>query len=141
MLKIDFMKKFLIILSILCLSLPCFAGNLLQQEYEATRMQEIAQESVFRNMSKESLLENDYQSYLNGGRSLYGYLLASVEENSKSSLDFKYNNLMLKQYKMYTKTYNHQLFRLKKIIVDDNDYKLLKEETKSVIAGFNLIAY
>lgn len=134
-------KLFVLLLCLLSLQLNCFAGNILQQEYETAKMQETAQESVFYNMSKESLLENDYQSYLNGGRSLYGYLLASVEENSKSSLDFKYHNLMLKQYNMYIKTYNHQLFRLKKIIIDDNDYKLLKEETKSVVAGFNLIAY
>lgn len=134
-------KIFVLLLCLLSLQLNCFAGNILQQEYETAKMQETAQESVFYNMSKESLLENDYQSYLNGGRSLYGYLLASVEENSKSSLDFKYHNLMLKQYNMYIKTYNHQLFRLKKIIIDDNDYKLLKEETKSVVAGFNLIAY
>lgn len=134
-------KLFVLLLCLLSLQLNCFAGNILQQEYETAKMQETAQESVFYNMSKESLLENDYQSYLNGGRSLYGYLLASVEENSKSSLDFKYHNLMLKQYNMYIKTYNHQLFRLKKIIVDDTDYKLLKENTKEVISVFNLIAY
>lgn len=139
---LNYMKKILVLLlCVVSLQLSCFAGNLLQQEYETAKMQEVAQEQTLYNASKESLLKNDYQAYLNSGRSLYGMIRYIQEESPKNSLDFKYADLMLKQYDIYVKTYNQQLFKLKKIIADDTDYKLLKENTKEVIALFNLIAY
>lgn len=137
------MKKFLIILSILCLSLPCFAGNLLQQEYEASRMQEIAQESVFRNMSKRGVIEDDYNGYLGGKDSLYGVILYKKEElenftSPAKYVNLRYLNLVLKGYNLVIKNQSPQMFAPDKIIVDDKDYKQLDEDIKSIIAGFNI---
>lgn len=137
------MKKFIITLLLLSLSLPAFAGNLLQQEYETAKMSEMAQEQTFYNMTKERLLENDYQGYLNGGRSLYGYLLTAKKEaeQTKNINDSKYVNLMINKYKTRIKTLNSDLFQLQKIVVDDNEYKKLSELVKICLYFYNLMAY
>lgn len=134
-------KLFVLSLCLFMISIPCFAGNLLQQEYETQKASEVSSNPMTSNYTKEALLKNDYEGYLNGGRSLFGMIRYIQEESPKNSLDFKYADLMLKQYNMYVKTYNQKIFQLKKIIVDDTDYKLLKENTKEVISVFNLIAY
>lgn len=137
------MKK-LIILTLLLLTVnPVFAGNLLQQEYETAKMSEMAQEPTFYNMSKERLFENDYQGYLNGGRSLYGYLLTAKEEaeKTKNTIDLKYVNLMLNQYNTRVKTTNSGVFYLKRITVEDADYKKLSELVKDSLFFYNLMAY
>lgn len=135
------MKRIIIFTLFLLIVNPVFAGNLLQQEYETQKASEVSRNPMTSNYTKEALLKNDYEGYLNGGRSLFGMIRYIQEESPKNSLDFKYADLMLKQYNMYVKTYNQKIFQLKKIIVDDTDYKLLKENTKEVISVFNLIAY
>ena len=140
------MKKFfsstILILSLFVFSLPCNANNFLQQHYETTKMSEMAQEQSLYNVTKERLLENDYQGYLNGGRSLYGYLLAAKKEaQKKNSTDLKYIKLMLNQYNMRIKTTNPNLFKLQKITVDDQDYIKLTELTKLCLYFHNFMAY
>lgn len=138
------MKKFVILLiSLLCLVSPALAGNVLQQQYETARMAEMAQETSFFNLSKERLLENDYQGYLNGGRSLYGYLLTAKEDalKAKNEIDLKYINLMLNQYNIRVKTVNSNIFYLQTIKVDDEDYRNLSDLTKLCLYFHNLMAY
>ena len=133
------MKKIILTILILFLVLPCFAGNLLQQEYETAKMQELAQEPAFYNKTAKGLIEDDYLHYLNGGGSLYGVLKYGQEKLPKDSLDLKYVNLMLTKYDIIIKNRNPQLIKPDKIIVDDEDYKRLSDEVKSDIAIFNLI--
>lgn len=137
------MKRIILTILLLFLALPVFAGNLLQQEYETAKMSEMAQEPTFYNLSKERLFENDYQGYLNGGRSLYGYLLTAKEnaETSKNTIDLKFTTLMLNQYNMRIKTTNSQIFYLQKITIDDKDYKKLSELVKLCLFFHNMIAY
>ena len=136
------MKKIILTILLLFLALPCFAGNLLQQEYETAKMAEMAQSPAFYNISKEHLLENDYQGYLNGGRSLYGYLLKAKEEakDAKNNVELKYINLMLNQYNIQVKTINSKIFYLQKIKVNDKDYKKLSDLTKLCLYFYNIIA-
>lgn len=139
--------KNLLLLFVLCLfSLPVFAGNLLQQEYETKEAVKFTQDLSFHNMSKRGLLENDYQGYLNGGRSLYGMLKYEQERLEKittpeKNLDLRYINIMIKRYDTRIKAINSQLFNLQKIIVNDDEYKYLSKDTKVALAMFNLIAY
>lgn len=137
------MKRIILTILLLFLALPVFAGNLLQQQYETARMAEMAQGTSFLNISKERLLENDYQGYLNGGRSLYGYLLTAKEDalNAKNEIDLKYINLMLNQYNIRVKTVNSNIFYLQKIKVDDEDYRNLSDLTKLCLYFHNLMAY
>lgn len=138
------MKNLLILfLSLFMFVVPAFAGNLLQQEYEANKMQEMSKEQTLYNMSKESLLKNDYQGYLNGGRSMYGYMLTAKAEaeKTKNVIDLKYANLMINQYNTRIKTINSNLFQLQKIHVDDNEYKQLTDLTKICLYFFNIMAY
>ena len=133
------MKRIILTILILFLSLPCFAGNVLQQEYETAKMAEMAQEPAFYNISKRGLIEDDYLHYLNGGGSLYGVLKYKQEKLPKDSLDLKYVNLMLAKYDIIIKNINPQLVKPDRIIIEDDDYKKLSDDVKSDIALFNLI--
>lgn len=135
------MKKIILTILLLFLALPCFAGNLLQQEYETAKMSEMAQEPAFYNLSKRGLIENDYSAYLNGGGSLYGVLKYKQGRLPKNSLDLKYVNLILAKYDIIVKNRNSQLIQPDKIIVDDKDYKMLSDDVKSDIAVFNIIIF
>lgn len=137
------MKKLILTILILFLALPCFAGNLLQQEYETKMAAELAKDPATANYTKEKLLENDYQGYLNGGRSLYGYILnlKKSAKNTQNSTDLKYANLMQRHYDIRIKTNNSQLFNLQKITVEDKDYKKLSEVAKTCLYFYNLMAY
>ena len=137
------MKRIILTILLLFLALPCFAGNLLQQEYETAKMQELAQEPAFYNISKRGLIEDDYLGYLNGKGSLYGVILYKKEELEKvtvptKSIDLRYINLVLQKYNFIIKNKNPQLLAPDKIIVDDNDYKNLDKDVKDIISGFNL---
>lgn len=135
------MKKIILTILLLFLALPCFAGNLLQQEYETAKMSEMAQEPAFYNLSKRGLIENDYSAYFNGGGSLYGVLKYKQGRLPKNSLDLKYVNLILAKYDIIIKNRNSQLIQPDKIIVDDKDYKMLSDDVKSDIAVFNIIIF
>lgn len=137
------MKRIILTILLLFLALPCFAGNLLQQEYETAKMSEMAQEPAFYNISKRGLIEDDYLGYLNGKGSLYGVILYKKEELEKvtvptKSIDLRYINLVLQKYNFIIKNKNPQLLAPDKIIVDDNDYKNLDKDVKDIISGFNL---
>lgn len=133
------MKRIIITILLLFLALPCFAGNLLQQEYETAKMSEMAQEPAFYNMSKRGLIEDDYNAYMNGGGSMYGVFKYKQENLPKDSLDLKYVNLVLAKYDIIVKNINPQIIKPEKIIIDDEDYKRLSDDVKSDIALFNLI--
>lgn len=133
------MKRIILTILILFLALPCFAGNVLQQEYETAKMAEMAQDPAYYNKTANGLIEDDYLHYLNGGGSLYGVLKYGQEKLPKDSLDLKYVNLMLTKYDIIIKNRNPQLIKPDKIMVDDEDYKRLSDDVKSDIAIFNLI--
>lgn len=136
------MKKVLILmLCLFCFIPPVLAGNILQQEYETAKMQELAQEPAFYNKTAKGLIEDDYLHYLNGGGSLYGVLKYKQKNLSKDSFDLKYVNLMLAKYDIIIKNINPQLVKPDRIIVEDDDYKKLSDDVKSDMAIFNLIIF
>ncbi len=141
------MKKFfIVIISLFCLVSPVFAGNLLQQEYEAKEAGKVAQDAAFHNTTALGLIQDDYLHYLKGGGSLYGVLMykkEQLEKNpaSKKSLDLRYINLMLKKYDIIVKGINPHLIKPDRIIVDDTEYKQLSEDVKRVMAGLNLMMF
>lgn len=134
------MKRIIITILLLFLALPGFAGNVLQQEYETAKMQTAYKNPVLLNMTKYDLFENDYLGYLNGAKSIFGELKNLQATLPKNSLDYRYINLAVQQYEMAAKTYNQHLFSMKKIIIDDDDYKNLKNDTKVNIGAYNFIA-
>lgn len=137
------MKRIIIFTLFLLIVNPVLAGNLLQQEFETAKMQEVAQQPALHNMSKRGLIEDDYLGYLNGKDSLYGVILYKKEELEKSSspvkhINLRYLNLVLEGYNFVIKNKNPQMFQPDKIIVDDKDYRQLDEDIKSIISGFNM---
>lgn len=133
------MKKTILTILFLFLSLPTFAGNLLQQEYETAKMFEMAQDPIFYNKTAKGLIEDDYLTYLNGGDSIYGLMKNQQKKLPKDSLDLKYINLMITKYDIIVKNLNPQLVKPNRIIVDDEDYKKLSDDVKKIMAGLNLI--
>ncbi len=135
------MKKLLVIF-LMFLALPCFAGNLLQQEDEVRFAREIvAEDQNSSQYSKEFLLQDDYRGYLQGKDSLYGAILYALDELPKNSIDYKYLDIASKKYELAIKNNNAQLFKLQKIIIDDIEYKQLKKNTRVLITCYNIIAY
>lgn len=139
------MKK-IILTILLFLALPCFAGNVLQQEYESKEASKVAQDTTLHNMSAKGLIQDDYLHYLNGGGSLYGVLMYKKEQLEKSSAsrnssDLRYVNLMLKKYDLIVKGINPHLIKPDKIIVDDTEYKQLSEDIKRILAALNLMMF
>lgn len=135
------MKKIIVLLvSLFCLISPAFAGNLLQQEYEIAKMQKFSSDADLKNYTKATLLENDYIVYLQHGNSIFGELKKAQATLPKNSLDYRYINLAVQQYEMAIKTYNQNIVSMQKIIIDDEDYKKLMQETKSNIGAYNFIA-
>lgn len=139
-------KLFVLLLCLLSLQLNCFAGNILQQEYEAQEASKVAKDATFHNMTAIGLIQDDYLHYLNGGGSLYGVLMYQKERlqkhpTSKNSLDLRYINLMIKKYDIIVKGMNPHLIKPNRIIVDDTEYKQLSEDVKRVMAGLNLMMF
>lgn len=134
------MKRIIIFTLFLLIVNPVLAGNILQQEYDTVKIQKFASDTDLRNYSKTTLLENDYIIYLQHGNSIFGELKKAQATLPKNSLDYRYINLAVKQYEMAIKTYNQNLVSMQKIIIDDEDYKKLTEETKSNIGAYNFLA-
>lgn len=139
------MKRIILTVLILFLSLPCFAGNLLQQEYETKKAVKIASEPVFYNITKNRLLENDYMAYINGGGSMYGVWLKAKEDMEKSTIpnktiNLKYLSLIIDKYTITVKSLNRNLTPLQKIIIDDEDYGKLNNDVREFVSVYNFLA-
>lgn len=140
------MKKLLVIFLIL-LSLPCFAGNLLQQEDEVRFAREIAKaQEPFPNYSKQYLVKQDYEAYYNGGDSVYGLVINTTEDISKTNilnkeLNLHYLNLAKDKMQIIATTpQNSNINPAKsKIVIDDTDYKKLDKEVKNIILIVNIL--
>ncbi len=133
------MKKLLVIFLIL-LSLPCFAGNLLQQEDEVRFAREIAKEPA-PNYSKEFLIRQDYMSYINGKNALYGYVVNGIEDAHKfknPTLNQRYLKLIKNKIDNVLTASGNVNYNLTRIDIDDTDYEKLSDDTKRTICVFNI---
>ena len=144
------MKKIIIlILCLFMLSIPCFAGNLLQQQDELKFVQKVANDPLPTQYGKDYLIREDYYGYLNGKNSGYGYVVNTLEEISKSDipnkdLNIKYLTLLKTKIETIVKLQNNNIdnnMRLnavrQKIIIDDEDYKKLSAKVRDLIIMLN----
>lgn len=129
------------------LSLPCFAGNLLQQEDEVRFAREIAKaQEDFPNYPKQYLIKQDYEAYFNGGDSIYGEIVNMIKDISKINMPNKELNLdylKLIRNKMQiiaTIPQNSNINPVQsKIIIEDNDYKKLDKKVREIIIFANIL--
>lgn len=129
------------------LALPCFAGNLLQQEDEVRFAREIAKaQETFPNYSKEFLIREDYNGYMNGKDSLYGLVVNTMEDISKTNIlnkELNLHYLKLAKDKLQIIATTPQSSNINpaksKIVIDDTDYKKLDKQVKTVILSVNLV--
>ena len=144
------MKKIVFTILILFLTLPCFAGNLLQQNDELEYVQKNGMLPTPIYYKKDYLVREDYYGYLHGKNSVYGYIINTLEDISKSNiphkdLNIKYLNLAKTKIETIVKLKNNDIdnnMRLnavnKKIVIDDADYTKLSDETKQIMIMCNI---
>lgn len=139
------MKRIILTILLLFLALPCFAGNVLQQQDELKFVQKVANDPLPTKYGKDYLIREDYYGYLNGKDSLYGEIVNTLNDISKSSienkdLNIKYLALMKTKIETIVKLQNNNIDNnmrknaaSQKIIVADEDYKKLIKEVKELI--------
>ena len=138
-------KLFVLSLCLLMLSIPSFAGNLLQQQDELQFVQKVANDPLPTKYGKDYLIREDYYGYWNGKDSLYGEIVNTLNDISKSNienkdLNIKYLALMKTKIETIVKLQNNNIDNnmrknaaSQKIIVADEDYKKLIKEVKELI--------
>lgn len=138
-------KLFILSLCLLSLQLNCFAGNVLQQQDELKFVQKRANDPIPIHYGKDYLIREDYYGYLNGKDSLYGEIVNTLDDMSKTNipnkeLNIKYLTLLKTKIETIVKLQNNSIdnnMRLnaarQKIIIDDEDYKKLIKEVKELI--------
>lgn len=144
------MKKLLIIF-LMFLSLPCFAGNLLQQGDEVRFMEKVANDPIPTQYGKDYLIREDYYGYMNYKDSYYGEIVNTLEDATKlqlNKIDIKYLELIKSKIDLIVSLKNNDVnsnsrrkAASKKIVVDDVEYKLLSKEVKNLILIGNICCF
>ncbi len=142
-------KLFVLSLCLFMISIPCFAGNILQQQDELKFIQKVANNPLPTNYGKDYLIREDYYAYWNGKDSFYGHVINTLEDISKSNipnkeLNIKYLKLLKNKIETIVKLQNNSIDNnmrknaaSQKIIIEDDDYKKLSEDTKNIILSAN----
>lgn len=147
------MKKFIITLLLLSLSLPAFAGNLLQQEDEARFANQMIKNGDVLPSDKVYLIKEDYYVYLHKGDSTYGLILNLIDEYQASNipnkdLNIRYLKLLKAKIDNVVSVQDTSLdggkalkSSLSKIIIDDNDYKKLDKKIREGVTVVNVTLF
>lgn len=142
-------KLFVLSLCLFMISIPCFAGNIPQQQDELKFIQKVANNPLPTNYGKDYLIREDYYAYWNGKDSFYGHVINTLEDISKSNipnkeLNIKYLKLLKNKIETIVKLQNNSIDNnmrknaaSQKIIIEDDDYKKLSEDTKNIILSAN----
>lgn len=141
------MKNIILLIFIMFVSVsPVFAGNLLQQQDEVRFIQQNYNNLTPINHNKDYLIREDYYCYRNGGETVYGLLLYYMDIAKKQSQTTDFNYLTLCKTKIDTiiKLQNNNVDSnmrrssiIKKIIIDDNDYKKMTKDVKEFLIMIN----
>lgn len=129
------MKKIIIFVLCIFLSLPVFADNILQQKYEANNVQKlkgIPYHVIY-------LINDDYDGYKNGGGSLYGVISYQIEQCKKEhrAKDLEY---LEQASSMYEYAYNSQSKEnMQYVYIEDEDYQNISEGAKNAISSYNML--
>lgn len=148
------MKRIISTILIIFLALPCFAGNVLQQQDELKLIQtHFSKTYVPVKSDSVYLIKEDYQVYLEKGDSLYGRFTETFNDIKKSNipnkqLNLKYLGLLLNKLNtvigVQDSSFNNQMFTnagLSKIIIDDSDYVKLTPKVKEYINSSNIMIF
>ncbi len=133
------MKKLLVIF-LMFFSVTLLCGNLLQQEDEVRFAREMAKEPAL-NYSKEFLIREDYNGYMNGKNALYGYVVNGIEDAHKfknPTLNQRYLKLIKNKIDNVLASSGNINYNLTRIDIDDTDYEKLSDDTKRTICVFNI---
>ena len=138
-----------ILLGFMIFTAPWFAGNLLQQQDELKYIQKVGNNPISIYHGKDYLIREDYYGYHNGKNSVYGYVVNTLEDISKSNipnkeLNMRYLKLLKNKIETIVNLQNNSIdnnMRLnsvnRKIIVDDSDYQKLSQKVKDIIIMCN----
>lgn len=131
------MKNLIIILMLICL--PCMAGEL-QNYFEAPIKSSFAHDT--KGLTKKQLIKDDFQTYLNGGETLYGVLLFAKDEalSKKENKRLKYITMAISQYDCLLK-YSEQQCKASSINISDEEYRTLDESFRQIIGASNALLF
>lgn len=147
------MKRIIIFILFLLIVNPVLAGNVLQQQDELKYIQEIGNNPMPLHYGKDYLIREDYYGYYNGKNSVYGYVVNTLEDISKSNilnkdLNIKYLTLLKTKIETIVKLQNNNIdnnMRLnaarQKIIIDDDNYKKLSQQVKDILTMCNCVMF
>lgn len=130
------MKKLVCVMCLICLALPVFADNLLQQKYEDDFNKDKIKThiSTFILFDGIDLLKDDYDGYNNGRDTMYGEIMYLIEDINKKNAPYKNLNIeYLNKIKSNIVNAANNDINPSPIIVDDEEYKHLTEDTKILI--------
>ncbi len=142
-------KLFVLSLCLFMISIPCFAGNILQQQDELKFVQKFANYPLPIHYGKDYLIREDYYGYFQGKNSGYGYVVNTLEDISKSNvpnkdLNIKYLTLLKTKIETIVKLQNNSIDNnmrrnaaSQKIIIEDDDYKKLSSDVRDLIIMLN----
>ena len=147
------MKRIILTILIIFLALPCFAGNLLQQEYETKFVNQMIKQGDVIPSDKVYLIKEDYYVYLHKGDSTYGLILNLIDEYQASNIHNKDINI---RYLKLLKSKIDNVVAIKdtsldggkalksslsKIVIEDNDYKKLDKKIREGITSINILFF
>lgn len=118
------------------------ANNSLQQAYEEKFKEQLQQQIAIEFLfSGNYILKDDYNGYLNGGKSLYGEIINKITQLKNSNTpnkDLSLKYLTQLKYNIENATRNNANTTL--MVIPDNDFKMLDDETKLFINLNNICA-
>lgn len=147
------MKRIILVILVLFLALPCFAGNLMQQEYEAQFVNQMIKNGDVIPSDKAYMIKEDYYVYLRKGDSTYGLILNLIDKYQTSNIPNKDLNI---RYLKLVKSKMDNVVAIKdtsldggkalktslsKIIIDDDDYKKLDKSIREGITAINVMFF
>ena len=108
------------------------SDNFLQQDFEKKFIEQFKEKvSIIFLLDGNYLFTDDYNGYLNGGNSLYGDIVNKISKLNNSNLPNKAVNLQyLKLVKNNIENTAKNQTSIETIVIPDNDFKLLDEDTK-----------
>lgn len=108
------------------------SDNFLQQDFEKKFIEQFKEKvSIIFLLDGNYLFTDDYNGYLNGGNSLYGDIINKISKLNNSNLPNKAVNLQyLKLVKNNIENTAKNQTSIETIVIPDNDFKLLDEDTK-----------
>lgn len=118
--------------------MPVFAGDL-QYNWESNFIK-IESLDKINSVNPDKIVNDDYNAYLNNGKSFYGYILyikQQYQDLPDTNLNKKYADMLFNNYHLRLKAVNTNTYLVGIIDIPDSEYQRLDDDIKMFICIFN----